>query len=133
MKESSNPSSIRSKQEITDALLKLMRKYPYSEITVKQIVLETDLARKTFYLNYSSKDDVLDALMNQVIGDYVQALSSSDDEPIAIIFNFCKKNKDLLKLLHKNNMLYLLLLKPGCSTGPKPSSETSRSLRRSTS
>ena len=111
MKESSNPSSIRSKQEITSALLKLMRKYPYPEITVKQIVLETDLARKTFYLNYSSKDDVLDAIMNQVIGDYVQALSSSDDEPIAIIFNFCKKNKDLLKLLHKNNMLYLLLLK----------------------
>ena len=111
MKESTNPSAIRSKQEITSALLKLMRKYPYPEITVKQIVLETDLARKTFYLNYSSKDDVLDALMNQVIGDYVQALSSSDDEPIAIIFNFCKKNKDLLKLLHKNNMLYLLLLK----------------------
>ena len=84
MKESSNPSSIRSKQEITSALLKLMRKYPYPEITVKQIVLETDLARKTFYLNYSSKDDVLDALMNQVIGEYVQALSSSDDDPIAI-------------------------------------------------
>ena len=71
MKESSNPSSIRSKQEITSALLNLMRKYPYSEITVKQIVLETDLARKTFYLNYSSKDDVLDALMNQVIGEYM--------------------------------------------------------------
>jgi len=67
MKESSNPSSIRSKQEITSALLKLMRKYPYPEITVKQIVLETDLARKTFYLNYSSKDDVLDALMNLLL------------------------------------------------------------------
>ena len=111
MKETTNPSAIRSKQEITEALLKLMRKYPYPEITVKQIVLETDLARKTFYLNYSSKDDVLDALMNQVIGEYVQTLSSSDDEPIAIIFNFCKKHKELLKLLHKNNMLYLLLLK----------------------
>ena len=58
MKNSQNPSSIRSKKEITDALIKLMQDNPFSEITVKQIVLETGLERKTFYNNFSSKDDV---------------------------------------------------------------------------
>ena len=62
MNESKNPSALRSKQEITDALLALMEKYPYNEISVKQIMLETGLVRKTFYRNFSSKDDVRSTL-----------------------------------------------------------------------
>ena len=111
MTNSLNPSSIRSKKEITDALLKLMQDHPYSEISVKQIVMETSLVRKTFYLNYTSKDDVLNSVINQVILDYTQALSATSDGPFTVIFDFCEKNKELLQLLHKNKMLYLLLLK----------------------
>ena len=60
MKKSQNPSAVRSRQEISTALLKLMQEYLYAEISVKQIIMETSLARKTFYLNFSSKDDVLE-------------------------------------------------------------------------
>ena len=74
MYNSSNPSSIRSKQQIIEALLRLMEKYPYDEISVKQIVLETDLVRKTFYRNFSSKDDVLNAYISQKIYEYTRAL-----------------------------------------------------------
>ena len=111
MNKSSNPSSIRSKKEITDALLKLMQNHPYSEISVKQIVLETPLERKTFYNNFSSKDDVLDSIITNAIHEYVVALTSSPDGPLSVIFKFCDKNRELLELLHKNNLLYLLLLK----------------------
>ena len=111
MNNSQNPSSIRSKKEITAALIKLMQDHPFSEITVKQIVLEAGLERKTFYNNFSSKDDVLDSIINNAIYDYVQALSESSDGPLTVIFNFVDKNKELLQLLHKDNMLYLLLLK----------------------
>ncbi|SNU05219.1 transcriptional regulator, TetR family [Lachnospiraceae bacterium] len=111
MKKSPNPSSIRSKKEITDALIKLMQDNPFSEITVKQIVLETGLERKTFYNNFSSKDDVLDSIINNAIYEYVQALTTSPDGPLSVIFDFCDKNRDMLQLLHKNNMLYLLLIK----------------------
>ena len=44
---SKNPSAIRSQEEIRVALLKLMEQYPYSEITVKQIVLEAKVDRKS--------------------------------------------------------------------------------------
>ena len=52
MNESKNPSAMRSKQQIINALLHLMEQYPYNEITVKQIIFETDLVRKTseFYI-----------------------------------------------------------------------------------
>lgn len=111
MKDSTNPSAIRSKKEITDALLKLMQEHPYNEISVKQIILETPLERKTFYNNFSSKDDVLDSIITNAIQEYVMALIESPDGPLSVIFEFCDKNRELLALLHKNNLLYLLLLK----------------------
>ena len=110
MNQSQNPSAVRSKQQFIEALLKLMEKYPYSEITVKQIVMETDLVRKTFYRNFSSKDDVLNAYINQQIYEYTRALIKEPD-PLSVIFAFCEKNRTFLSLLHKNNMLYLLLLR----------------------
>lgn len=110
MNESKNPSAIRSKQQITDALLKLMEKYPYNEISVKQIIMETDLVRKTFYRNFSSKDDVLNAYINMKVYEYCQALLDQPD-PLKVVFEFCDKNRNLLKLLHKNEMLHVLLLR----------------------
>ena len=88
-----------------------MQDHPFSEITVKQIVLEAKLERKTFYNNFSSKEEVLDGVINSAIHEYVLALTKSPDGPLTVIFDFCDKNRDLLNLLHKNNMLYLLLLK----------------------
>lgn len=111
MKKSENPSAVRSRKEITEALLKLMEKYPYSEITVKQIILETTLVRKTFYRNFDSKDDVIDSYISDILSKYVKAVTVSESEIPSLIFEFCIRYKDFLILLHKNNMLYLLLLK----------------------
>ena len=111
MNNSQNPSALRSKKEITEALLKLMKNQPYSEISVKQIVMETGLERKTFYNNFSSKDDVLDSVITKAIIEYTTAVTYSEQDPLTVIFAFCDKNRALLELLHRNNLLYLLLLK----------------------
>ncbi|WP_448972515.1 TetR/AcrR family transcriptional regulator [Oribacterium sp.] len=111
MKKSQNPSAIRSRQEISNALLKLMQEHPYAEISVKQIIMETSLARKTFYLIFRSKDDVLESILDGFIGEYTEALSKENLEPLSVIFSFCDKHKDSLSLMHKNKMLYLLLLR----------------------
>lgn len=111
MNQSQNPSSIRSRKEIAEALLKLMGLYPYHEISVKQIILETNLARRTFYRNYESKDDVLDSVITDKITEYAEELALNPESPLDVIFRFCEKNKSFLMLLHKNGLLYLLLLK----------------------
>ena len=137
MKKSQNPSAVRSRKEISNALLKLMQEYPYAEISVKQIIMETSLARKTFYLNFSSKDDVLESILDELIGEYTDALSKANEEkypagtknldeaisvdttakvdtitnPLSVIFSFCDKNKAFLSLLHKNKMLYFLRIR----------------------
>lgn len=109
MNGSANPSAIRSRKQITDALLKLMEQYPYEEISVKQIVLETDLVRKTFYRNFSSKDDVLRSHIKSILLDYFEIINNAGGDVLTTIFEFAVRNKELLILLDRNDMLYVVL------------------------
>ena len=67
MNPSKNPSALRSKKILTETLLHLMENCPYPEITVKQILLESGISRKTFYRNFLSKDDVLNSHIDAII------------------------------------------------------------------
>lgn len=118
MNPSQNPSALRSKKEITDALLQLMNTYSYNTITVKQIILESRVARKTFYRNFLSKDDVLDAYLDSIMQKYINSLQQLPDCQISnilnVIFTFCFQNQEFLMKLRDNNLMYLLLNK--CNT-----------------
>ena len=96
MIESNNPSAVRSKTEITQALLKLMEEYPYSEITVKQIILTASLARKTFYRNFESKDDVLCSLIKKSFREYFDIVNNARGDVLTTIFSYAEKNRDIL-------------------------------------
>lgn len=109
MTESNNPSAIRSKAEITQALLILMQKHPYNEITVKQIILEARLARKTFYRNFDSKDDVLLSLIRSILREYFDIVNNAKGDVLTTIFSFADKHRELLLLLDRNNMLHIPL------------------------
>lgn len=109
MIESKNPSAIRSQKEITEALISLMREYPYSEISVKQIILESKLARKTFYRNFESKDDVLISLIRDNLRVYFHEVDSGNVDVLTTIFSFSVSNKEMLMLLDRNGMLHIVL------------------------
>lgn len=115
MNPTQNPSAIRSKNEITNTLLHLMRSLPYNEITVKQILIDAHVARKTFYRNFTSKDDVLNSHIDRILHQYVQSLQQMPDCQLStvldIIFGVCMQNQDLLFLLRDNNLLHLILNK----------------------
>ena len=107
MNDSKNPSAVRSKTEICEALLRLMEQHPYEEITVKQIALEAKLVRKTFYRNFDSKEDVLEAIFDSLVNEYKNHLIMLKDTlPIEMIFEFCIQRRQLLLLFDKNNMMY---------------------------
>lgn len=115
MNPSQNPSALRSKKEIMHTLLRLMQSQPYSDITVKQILLEAQVARKTFYRNYLSKDDVLDAYIDLLMQQYIHSLQKLPtgrlSDILDIILNFCIQNRDFFFLLKKNHLTYLFLQK----------------------
>ncbi len=115
MNPSQNPSAIRSKKEITDTLLRLMSTYSYNDITVKQIILESRVARKTFYRNFLSKDDVLNAYIDSVMQQYIYSLQQLPNCQLSgildVIFKFCNENQNLLFLLRDNNLMHMFLHK----------------------
>ena len=109
MFESKNPSAIRSQREITEALVSLMKESPYDEISVKQILLESGLAKKTFYRNFDSKDDVLFSKIRAELREYFSIVDGGKADVLTTIFAFAKKNKDLLLILDRNDMLHVVL------------------------
>ena len=109
MYESNNPSALKSQSVITETLLFLMKKYPYDEISVKQIILEAKLARKTFYRNFESKEDVLLSYIRGILLDYFTNVNNAKGDVLSTIFNFADNNRAILKLLEKNNMLHIPL------------------------
>ena len=115
MNPTQNPIALRSKKIITEVLLNLMMQYPYSEITVKHILLEADISRKTFYRNFSSKDDVLNSYIDTIIHKYTETLFENESysfiKMLDTIFCFCTKYKNFLLILRDNELLYLLLKK----------------------
>ena len=106
---SKNPSALRSQREITEALLKLMNKDPYDEISVKQIILEAKLARKTFYRNFESKDDVLLSLVRSALDEYFGVINEGNVDVLTEIFDFASRNKKMLLVLDRNDMLHVVL------------------------
>lgn len=115
MNPSQNPSAIRSKMEITETLLRLMGQIPYTEISVKHILLETPISRKTFYRNFSSKDDVLSSYIDTIMLQYMGVLENMGHYRMLllfdVIFQFCELHRDFLKQLRDNHLLYMLLEK----------------------
>lgn len=115
MNPSQNPSALRSKRILTETLLRLMKQYSYHEITVKHILLESGISRKTFYRNFRSKDDILNSYIDSILYRYLEAIKEQGEysmiQMLDIIFSFCEKNRDLLFMLRDNDMLYLPLLK----------------------
>lgn len=108
-----NPSVIRSKQMITQALIDLMHEKDYTAITVTEIVDTAQIARKTFYRNFSSKDGVLaeyiEHLFKQYQNQLSQSVSFSIEEAVLTYFIFWHNHLELIQLLIKNNLAYLIL------------------------
>lgn len=113
MNPTQNPIALRSKKVTTEVLLHLMTQYPYTEITVKHILLEAKISRKTFYRNFSSKDDVLNAYIDAVLNNYAGSLFEDENysfvKMLDTIFCFCDKYQSFLFVLRDNELLYLLL------------------------
>ena len=101
----------RVKNQITEGLFSLLRKKTFSEITVTDIVKESNVARASYYRNFDNKEQIIEAAMDSLRDELMQDIPYDDDEHIFNLENaktgFEKaltccliKKADLLTLYH---------------------------------
>ncbi|AIQ13749.1 TetR/AcrR family transcriptional regulator [Paenibacillus durus] len=113
--EKINPIAEQSKTWLIEALLELMKHKTYSQITISEIAEKAQLARRTFYRNFKSKDEVLNGYVQKLCEEYIERLQA---EPTLTVYNMAKvyftfweKHMDFLMRLENNDLLHLLLQK----------------------
>ena len=104
--------STKRQREIENALLDLMSKTPYSDITVTELCEALQMPRKTFYRYFDSKDDALYALIEHTMSEYSDFSASLEKSNVRTLkreieryYIFWFEHKNLLDALSRNNML----------------------------
>ena len=102
-----------ARQAIIEGLLSLMKKKPFDDISVTEIAAEAGIARRTFYIYYSTKQDVLYDYYAVLTREYDSAVPNdgkiNDLVQYEYFFRFWDTHKEYLELLHSQGMLYILL------------------------
>ena len=59
----------KTKEDIREETLRLLKKNTFQGVTVKDITSNLGLSRSTFYLHYENVSDVIDDVENIIISD----------------------------------------------------------------
>ena len=62
--------SAERQRYIVDCLMEMLFSMPFHEITVQALCKKADIPRKTFYRYFEGKEDVFDAMVDQVMLEY---------------------------------------------------------------
>lgn len=56
----------RTRTALYDALVRLIRRMPYAQISVDDVLVEADVGRSTFYSHFRSKDELLERSLDRL-------------------------------------------------------------------
>jgi len=103
--------SKKSKDIISNTFVDLLERYDFNKITISEICDNTSLVRKTFYNNFSTKEEVIAYVVEKLVLEYHASVNDlSVHSPLEIsylFFCFGKKNENIMTLLIKNNLFHL--------------------------
>lgn len=108
IEKSKNPISIRSRKMITNALMELLKEKPYEDITVTDIAERAQLVRKTFYRNFTGKDEIIECYFQDICKKFIYEFQKNQVcnyyEYALIVFRFWKPYGKMLIFLNKKNL-----------------------------
>lgn len=99
--------SIERQKLFQTALMDMMKKYDYHEITVTSLCREMEIPRKTFYRYFDTLQDVMNLRMDETL---TQAFLYLEVRPDLVgFFRYWKEQKELLDVLEKNGSSSMLV------------------------
>lgn len=101
-----NKTAVRSQHMIADALLSLMKRKQFQQITVTEICEEAAIGRKTFYRNFELKEDVIDFMLDKLCAEFEEKIiGKTPAEQLYIYFSFSQSHVDFFKTMYKSGLL----------------------------
>lgn len=96
---------------ITEALLCLLKKKEYKDISITEICKKAGVTRMSFYRNFESKDDILLKKVRDVTDSFVKesAISYKNDTISSYfvkLFTHMKQQKELCTALNKAGLIH---------------------------
>ena len=105
---SSNPTAIRSRNQIIHALFDLMQEISYQEITIKEIAFKANVVRRTFYRHFATKEDVIRSYLDDLFSKYISKLMAFEEIDTYLIakvfFETALQHREILLLLRENEI-----------------------------
>ncbi|MCC8078820.1 MAG: TetR/AcrR family transcriptional regulator [Oscillospiraceae bacterium] len=102
----SNPSAIRSRNEIVRSFLEALEHTDLEALSVKQIMDATDLSRQTFYQIFNSKDEIIEYCLDTLFSDFLSHTESQSVETLCdaakLFFSFFDAHRHTLELFIRN-------------------------------
>lgn len=93
---------------IADALFRLLKAKPFSQITVTDICNEAAIGRKTFYRNFDLREDVITYRLDQMVDEYEEEASGlSYEERLRHHFSYAQRYAEIFSLLYRNDLLQI--------------------------
>ena len=112
MYNGTNPSALRSREWLCNALLDMLKSRRFDEITIKDICSKADLSRQTFYQIFDSKEEVIEYHFKELFSAFRAGCADFDGITLKDLtrafFSFFEEYADFIRVLTQNNMSYVL-------------------------
>ncbi|MBR2745922.1 MAG: TetR/AcrR family transcriptional regulator [Erysipelotrichaceae bacterium] len=102
-----------AQRQLTESLLKLIKKKRINEITVSELCNKAQLSRLSFYRNYDSIEEILRRHLSNITGDFLNKTSvnyriTPKEQFITELFSHLLNHRSVIELLFSNNLSYLV-------------------------
>lgn len=101
-----------TKDSLFEALMLLMDKKGFHDISVTELTKKAGVSRMAFYRNYNYKEDIIKKFLDELFDDFYRELIETEIngqfQTACRYFSYCRKHKDIIGILIRSNMTYLL-------------------------
>lgn len=101
------------KDYMVDALILLLQKQPYQEITIGQITDKAGVNRSTYYRNFQNKEDIIKRFYCRILEQGISKIENPNtigmERYLIQMFQTFYEQKETLLNIHRNGLSYLLL------------------------
>ena len=103
-----NSANLIVRESIETALIQLMGRKPFGEITVSEIVEKAGVSRVSYYRNYYYKEDVLFAKMDKIAAEWKSQTESNGKELGEQVIDLFEMERPILGVIYKNGLEHLM-------------------------